>query len=382
MAIDVAKYAGINSKLQGLNSENTCLANIQQYGPLANSITYTAPASCFCNINKITPITGTSICVYDATSGSLCLGASCTFTVPSTTCVVQFQMWGAGGGTTSGYCCAVYPFGAVGAYGIVQLCGTVVAGCQYIVCAGATGCNVGGSLCASTYGACGFPSFVTGAGLTGICADGGYNSCCAITCSNLCVGVQSSSSCKYTLATYPCGGQYICQDGSLCAGSACCTGGFIPYAYLGATYHGTIASGYGYGPSSYSMYGIPSVFGCNCMCGMCGVFLSPPLVKYDHTFGCFHCFCFTLGQTYYCDQTRSFNTCNWQCGASGVCACLGNASYQGVMYGSYAGASTACGSFLCVPGFGGMPSYYNGVNCLCCSTGDYGRAGMVRITYC
>lgn len=103
------------------------------------------------------------------TSGNFRCGSTCAWTVPAGVTNVQFQLWGAGGGTSSQCCCGGAPFGPTGAYAVIKM--NVSAGEAYTLCAGCARCCYATQ---TTPGLCGNPSWVTGPGLC-ICADGGVS---------------------------------------------------------------------------------------------------------------------------------------------------------------------------------------------------------------
>lgn len=91
--------------------------------------------------------------VCDTSSYFRC-GQSCTWCVPPGVSRARFQSWGPGSGTGSNCCCGGAPFGASGAYSVVELdvtpghCWCLCAGCAYCCFAYQTshgGC--GGSTC-------------------------------------------------------------------------------------------------------------------------------------------------------------------------------------------------------------------------------------------
>ncbi len=109
-------------------------------------------------------------------------GRCCQWTVPAGATKVQFQLWGAGANGVGGECCAYGLPGANGAYATIVI--DAVPGCQYTLCAGcAEACcvNMGpmSGFCFSNCWTTGnvklaASSFVTGFGLTNLCAQGGY----------------------------------------------------------------------------------------------------------------------------------------------------------------------------------------------------------------
>lgn len=109
---------------------------------------------------------------FSANNGGCC----CLWTVPAGTKYIKFEIWGGGGGGAGGCCCQQGCGGAGGSYTIKTLSGNqVVPGCQYTIC------GAGSTSQANT--CCGFPgntSFVSGFGLSNLCARGGRpgRTCC------------------------------------------------------------------------------------------------------------------------------------------------------------------------------------------------------------
>ena len=182
---------GANAAVQEANAASLSLADaeVKQGSAWANSSLWSSyiPAA---------PTGGTALCVYDA-GGTFRTNVCCLWTVPAGVTVARFEIWGAGGGSGSGCCCSISPFGATGAYAVT--CIPVVAGCQYTLCAGCAFCCFP---CFSTSGCHGCASYVTGAGLCNFCAMGGTRgdvTCyyregahlgagCFITCCKISVG--------------------------------------------------------------------------------------------------------------------------------------------------------------------------------------------------
>ena len=100
-------------------------------------------------------------------------GRNCTWTVPSGVTCARFQLWGAGGGTSESRCCMFTPTGTTGAY--LSTIMAVTAGSQYSICTGCAYCCYSGSDGRNQSRGC--MTYVTGPGLTNLCADGGWSSC-------------------------------------------------------------------------------------------------------------------------------------------------------------------------------------------------------------
>jgi hypothetical protein len=138
---------------------------------------------CFCYWTSIPTLVGTGFQVCSTSVGTVGSGggACCLFTVPSGVSYVRFQMWGAGGNAGSGCCCGGSGFGSTGAYASVIL--PAIAGCQYTLCAGSvatTTPTLWGNY--SNYACISNASYVTGYGLSNVCASGGrgFSPCCIL----------------------------------------------------------------------------------------------------------------------------------------------------------------------------------------------------------
>lgn len=130
--------------------------------------------------------------VYDTTCKSTS-GASCSWTVPSGTYNVVFEIWGGGGGGgNSGPvcdCCQRGGPGSGGGYSKASIATTP--GTVYSICAGAAGVSSQGwgSYCGICCDGCpGGTSYITGTGLSNFCATGGlggksdFNTVCYAGC--------------------------------------------------------------------------------------------------------------------------------------------------------------------------------------------------------
>lgn len=112
-------------------------------------------------------------------------GCCCLWTVPAGVTSVTFEMWGSGGDGQGARCCeraGTMPTG--GSYAVKSI--DTVAGCQYRICAGGSGCC--GCCCGITSRA--FPSYIydiTAANTIG-CAVGGCGGCSDMTRGGFCYG--------------------------------------------------------------------------------------------------------------------------------------------------------------------------------------------------
>lgn len=257
-------------------------------------------------------------------------GANCTWTVPDGATKVQFQLWGPGAHTAGAQCCAGVPFGANGAYTTVII--DAVPGCQYTLCAGcSTNCFNDATDGATS---CGSNTYVTGYGISGLCADSGNP---RISCPQ-CL-IHGSSCCRWQAPGRTNSGPCLCENGtSYCFDNSCATCGEIPFvADTNRTYHGTADTG--------TVYGLPAVFGGGCLdTNNYGYHLSPPHISPCHTV-----------------QANSDCCATFTSGDCGGCCCR------------------AVDGARCYPGGGGTHVHVMGGDCF---FGDSGRGGMVRVTWC
>jgi hypothetical protein len=312
---DTIQEVGLNAALAALESEPWNTDNWDLLPLLEN------PTGC--------------LCVYDSSSGYLRCNACCLWTVPGGATKVQFQIWGAGGGTANGQCCAGNPFGQTGAYATVII--DAVPGCQYTLCAGCAYCCY--ACCNSTNYTTGCASYVTGFGLSNFCAMGGR---ARTSCRMRMLHGGSYSQCRWrgngsSDGSGPC----LCCSGSwYCFDNSCATCGIIPFtADTEQVYYGSADTG--------TVYGLPSIGGGGCLDrNNYGYHTHPPLISPCHTCQTSSCCC----------QTFSSGSC---CGG---CRCTG-----------------ATGT-LCYPGAGGFGTHMMGG--ATAWSGDSGRGGMVRVTWC
>jgi len=260
-------------------------------------------------------------------------GATCTWTVPSGITRARFQLWGAGGGSGGGCCCGGSPFGSTGAYASVII--PVTAGCSYTLCAGCAAQNRACSSNATNGRFPGCPSFVTGLGLCNFCANGGQGKL-----GNWMSALGKRNTCRISSLFYNYGncGHSICSSGTdYCnTGSVGCSGGTINHV-PGASYFGTTTSA----TSPSIVYGIRGMWPCFCS------------LNYGAT-------CQVHAPIYGFPSTS-------------CCAISYNSTCCGI-------TNQACCGILNVPGAGGWATVvFSGVNTAC---GDWGRGGMVCVTFC
>lgn len=275
-----------------------------------------------------------SLCVYDSTADLRC-GSTCTWTVPSGATRAQFQIWGAGAGTGNGACCGGSPFGANGAYATTII--DVVEGCDYTLCAGCAYCCY--ACCTANNTTAGCQSYVTGYGLTGVCADGATS---RISCGMKYLHGGGYTQCRYRgegsdTASGPC----LCSGGSnYCFSNSCATCGVVPFvADQAQIFYGTAQGS--------RVYGLPSVYSSGCFdTNHNGYFISPPVISPAHTE--------QLNSS--CCVTFSSGTC---CGG---CRCR------------------AADGFRAFPGAGGTYTHMMGGSTAW--SGDAGRGGMVKVAWC
>lgn len=313
--------------------ENKSIQNTIQQAKLEAALTALATEPWNSNNYSLLPLldnpTG-CLCVYDSTSGYFRCGANCTWTVPSGTTKVQFQIWAPGANSHGARCCGGAPFGAVGSYATVII--DAVEGCQYTLCAGCAVC------CYPSYAgsvSCGGNSYVTGFGLTGFCAESANP---RISCA-MCL-LHGSSCCRWQAEGRTNSGPCICNTGRwYCFDNSCATCGEIPWIVNpDRTYYGEATTG--------TVFGLPSYFSSKtCLdTGSNGYHIHPPQISPCHTEQSNSCSC----------QGKSSGTC-------GGCCC------------------SACDNCRLFPGAGGTAVF---VESGAYRDGDAGRAGMVRVTWC
>lgn len=224
-----------------------------------------------------------------------CMGynATCTWTVPTDTTEVKFQLWGAGAGTNPGCCCGGSPFGANGAYAELTL--SVTPGDTYSICAGCA-CSI---YCCSN--SCAGPACMSGVTGPGICclkADGGsiYN-CHSMDSLRMTIGAGGCCG-RYTSPYLTASGACWCGAGSYCSAS-CATDGNIPvYANCSSCDPRTYCA---CGTDTATVFGTgyASLHGGGCLdINNYGRFMRPPLLDADNCFdycsGC-RCACVSSG---------------------------------------------------------------------------------------
>ena len=155
--------------------------------------------------------------VCDATGYFRC-GCNCTWTVPGGVTCARFQLWGAGSSSGTSCCCGYGLPGATGAYASVII--PVSSGSSYTICSGCAYC------CHPCWGGgdSGNTSYVQGNGLTNFCALGGRGGICCYLRSHYDCGGQCKGFCEY--------GSWIMMMG-MCAswnGNDMCLQSSIPHS--------------------------------------------------------------------------------------------------------------------------------------------------------
>jgi hypothetical protein len=332
MAADVLLYNAlneINKDLVATSAELSTLitSKLASYGgdPVVEIVANAGPnqANIWCRIPEGSNwTTGFKVC---DTGACKILGATCNWTVPAGVTCARFQLWGAGAGNTGPCCCGFSPFGGTGAYASVII--PVTAGCAYTLTSGAgsQGSTDGGN------------SSVTGFGLTNFCAEGGEGSrSCEINVR--CIPGNTYGYCTNQPCYYL--GGCLLSDSAVCwtgattpFGPDCCDINF-PMISSCKTFYGSATSG--------TVYGIRGSFGYIRLnnCGQVACAVHPPIYGFASTSCCGLSF---AGSS-----------------LAGGCCCA------------------ACLSYLVVPGAGGVTSTVAGG---CCLAGDFGRLGMVCVSY-
>lgn len=299
---------------------------------------------CFSIWPQVIPQLSTSnvVCVW-ANNNCMVGGACCLWTVPAATTRVRFELWGAGAGTGAGFCCGGSPFGATGAYGSVILCNIPV-GCQYTLCAGCS--NACALCCACSLNVSGCQSFVTGFGLTNLCAVGGCSSLARMMCQ-----LHGTSCCRYQARGSTTAGGCICCDGVnqniFCFSNSCqisCNAACCGIQRIFDADRGVCGS-----------------TSCGTLFTICSMYAAD---WFDTNFyGCM------------CDQPTMIPSTNGATAVSSIC-CINYTS--GTCCGAVIGS--ACTGNRCQPGKGGYFSHAMGGSVTVYS--DRGRSGMVRVTWC
>jgi hypothetical protein len=282
-----------------------------------------------CCIPELTGATGGFKVCRSANSTFFNYGACCQWTVPAGASSVRFQIWGAGGNSGAGCCCGGSPFGATGAYASVIM--PVTPGDVYTLCAGCSSCCRPDSFTNADPRWPGCPSFVTGNGLSNFCANGGPGKL-----GNWMAALGRLNTCRLqNLGWNYCGG-YFCNNGSDYCGPGCfCTLGPIDHVPA-SSYFGTTTN-----PNSPGIvYGIRGMWPCVCLYNYGGITNTHPPVYGFSTLSC-------------CSYYNNSTCCGRQ--------------------------RAACSGFLQVPSAGGSPTIVtSGSNSV---IGDYGRGGMVCVTF-
>lgn len=128
--------------------------------------------------------------VCDPTGYYRC-GYNCTWCVPPGVTCARFQLWGAGSSSGTSCCCGYGLPGATGAYASVII--PVSSGNSYTICSGCAYC------CHPCWGGgdSGNTSYVQGSGLNNFCALGGRGGICCYLKSHYNCGGQCKGFCEY-----------------------------------------------------------------------------------------------------------------------------------------------------------------------------------------
>lgn len=279
------------------------------------------------------PTESGSVCVYDNATGYFRCGNCCLWTVPAGTTKVRFQLWGAGAGTGAGLCCGGSGWGANGAYASVVI--NAVPGCQYTLCGGCAHAHQ--SYCTQCCDVSGCKSFVTGYGVTNLCADGG----CASLFRQMTMLQGGAECCRYQGKLQQISGACIC-GGSIsnwvCFSNSCAS--CAPITRVADT----ARKGYGTALTG-RVYQIPSMYHADCFnTDFYGCICTSPVLLPTGALSCVCCLSYSSG------------TC---CGAT---------------------VRGACGGCACFPGLGGSYTHIMGGNTELYA--DWGRTGMVKVSWC
>jgi len=237
-----------------INSTGQALQSAVYVGVLACDLVAQPWCCCYwAAIPTLPSVTGGTL-VYDATYGRC--NACCLWTVPGGAQFLRFQMWGAGALAHAAACdYGISIPGSSGAYASVII--PAVPGCQYTLCAGCAMCCYPDNSNGSTTGS-GCASYVTGYGLSGVCADGGevspycwmkrekaVNGVDNADFAGLCVMLPNSNwacnSIGKTIAT----GYCMCSNGGFCGyngGVSCCSVGTHPFVTSCRSFQGSVTN--------------------------------------------------------------------------------------------------------------------------------------------
>jgi hypothetical protein len=279
-------------------------------------------------IPKLTTCAATPVCIVDD-SGLFRCGKCCLWTVPANTTKVRFELWGAGSGSGAPNCCGHYPWGPNGAYASVII--NAVPGCQYTLCAGCASCCR--LECCGTADVSGGSSWVTGFGLSNFCAQGG----CGEYCTVMCYANPGRPFCRYQGTGQSNAGMCICGGWSMCFSNSCASCAPLERAFVHArTFYGSATTGQVVGYSSMASADCWDTNNYGCICS------APVLLPNGNV------------SSLICDGY-----------SSGTC---------------YGCRCDACAGGPCIPGLGGAWTHAMGGNTSI--SGGWGRAGMVKVSWC
>jgi len=272
---------------------------------------------------------------------SFACGGGCDtyWTVPSGVTQVQWQVWGAGAGGAVGCCCGGGQYGANGAYVTTTM--NVNAGDQYHVVAGCS-CQI--MCCSNNWAGYGCGSYVTGAGISCLCADGGCTqNCDVMNCERYHRGMSSC----HKFQNFACtdSGPCYCSSGEYCFASSCATCGFVEN-HLNPARNGCVNISSSCNPTNSFTLG--SYHGGGCLdTNNYGYHTQPPHIDETHV------------------MSDSSNTTNW------------DGCFTFTSHGCIGGCACNCKNWK--PGFGGYGSHVmGGYNTY---KGSIGNGGMVKISW-
>ena len=272
---------------------------------------------------------------------SFACGGGCDtyWTVPSGVTKVQWQVWGAGAGGAVGCCCGGGQYGGNGAYVTTTM--NVNAGDSFHVVAG---CSCQRMCCSNDWAGYGCGSYVTGPGISCLCADGGCTqNCDVMNCER---NHRGMSSC-HKFQNFECtsSGPCYCSSGEYCFSSSCATCGFVDN-HLNSARNGCVNISSSCNPTNSFTLG--SYHGGGCLdTNNYGWHTQPPHIDETHV------------------MSDSSNTTNWDwCFSFTSHTCIG-------------GCQCNCKNWK--PGFGGYGSHVMGG--YTSYKGSIGNGGMVKISW-
>lgn len=320
--------------------------------------------------------TGLSSNCPDGTSGVFCVWdpqynrcqSTCTWTVPAGVTKAGFQLWGGGGGSSSGCCCGGHPGGSTGEF--VSVVMDVTPGDSYVLCNECNFCCLGYRGGIQQTGA---KSYITGPGITTLCAEGGCGTLCSWSCS-IVNGSKRGYTSTGSLYDYSqgywkdnpsttrffnpgwtgAGGACFCNSGyDYCYSNSCASCGEIPIIISHCTQSPTVIAA-----------------SKNPLCGWIPRRWNAMQFDTDHYGYVVYAPTVCFGNSGATTQKHPGSDCCTTFTSGTCCGSQCSTATQGGIGGP----------FGCMPGHGAVFSHAMGGNNSIC--GDTGRGAAIRVTYC